>query len=265
MLHYNRVIIIISLLALLGLIQPELWAAEASLELEPVFWQYEESSAKRAGYAATPFASKANGWGIQARTSIEQPWGDYPDWSVRLGFSGILPFKRAEETWQLANSTSVQQNRLDIRQAGGRVSILHESGGWKLGGWGSYQWQQQRRREFIVNGSRISLAGEPVRETISTAWAGGEVEARFGVLSFELAAGVPAWVKVRNSQLTGSFGRKTGFQLDGAMAWQVRLRTMDAEARFAYRYRKLGGDLKSFGLWPDNRYQVLSAGVSLHW
>ncbi|MDX8407658.1 MAG: hypothetical protein R8L58_04660 [Mariprofundaceae bacterium] len=39
----------------------------------------------------------------------------------------------------------------------------------------------------------------------------------------------------------------------------------DVNVRVDYRYRKMGGDLKPFGLWPENRYQTVGAGVALHW
>ncbi len=245
---------------------PGLWAVEASIGVAPVYWQYEELSPQRAGYTSTPFTSTAKGWGLQLNASLEQAWDYHPDWSVRVDASGMLPLGKAEEIWQLTGGASVQNNKLDIRQAEGRAVVLRRLGLFQVGLWGSYQWQQQRRQQFVVNGAAVVVAGEPVRESISSAWVGGELDAGFGSLKLQFEGGLPAWVEVTNSTLSGKFNRRSGYRWGASVNWQaIETAAVDFIVRVNYQYRKLGGDLKSFGLWPDNRYETLAAGVALHW
>ena len=241
-------------------------AFEVETGLGPVWWQYEELSQARAGFASTPLHSSSRGYGLEGELAVNGTVGE--QWLANIALVGMLPLNRADERWDLANGT--QSNRLDITELEISSDLLYRFAAFDLGVWTAYQWHEQKRRSFVINGVAAAVSGEPVRETIQSAWAGVTMQASSheNGLTTKIEAAVPVWVKTTNSSLPGvAFTKKKGFRLGAQVAWEFPwgVDGMDWTAKIKYRYRELGDDLQAAALWPKNRWQTVSAGLEIHW
>lgn len=240
-------------------------AAEMSISLAPIWWQYEESSGPVPGFAATPLRSSSRGSAIRTTAAVGSSLTG--NWYSQFTFEAQLPFSRSDEQWQMPSST--QQNRLSIYQFETRIDQSYRFAAIEAGVWLSYLWHRQRRSSFVVNGVAIVVAGEPVVETIQSYWGGVNLKARMleERLQTHVEVALPLSVRTTNSLLTDVFTRNRGFRAGVGLQW-ILLRSQDGvrlSGSAAYRYRELGNDLKATALWPKNRWQEISLGMSLAW
>ncbi|MDQ6955306.1 MAG: hypothetical protein Q9M20_07665 [Mariprofundaceae bacterium] len=273
--------IVLLWLGLIALLPSVLMASEVGtksttnieIELAPVWWQYEELSGARAGFATTPLKSSAQGYGAELGAVLHHRLDE--NWQFMASWKNIFPIYKATETWQLANG--VQSNQLRIAQSELHLEVLRKLYGADLGLWTSYQWHLQSRQKFRCNGvlvcggKPVSDNDKPIRETVQTLWAGVALQAESdnALVMLRLEGGLPMWVYTTNSSVVGAFTRRSGFRMGGSasilLPWQ---QGTEARLAVAYQYRELGNELlqtTSQWLWPSNRWQTLSLEMSLRW
>ena len=240
-------------------------AAQLSVSMAPVWWQYKEVSGFVPGFGSTPFDSTASGFAM--RGSIEGRLDIAELWQLKSSWAGLLPLNSADERWTLG--TGVQRNQLKILQSEFRFELLRQAGPVQLGVWTAYQWHQQQRRTFVVNGLAITGIAQAVKETVQTTWAGIAIESDTldRRLHARLEAALPVRVRVNNTAVADTFHRRRGFRAGGLlrwyMPWQVDDFRLSLDMRYAYRM--LGPDKKPTALWPENSWQSVSAGLSMTW
>ncbi len=262
--HKVLSVIFLSLFVLLLGMMP-LSAAEVEVGVAPVWWQYEEMSGQRPGFAGTPFYSSANGYGMQASMMVE--WEVNDQWLPSVSLEGLIPLNKAVETWGFTGGG--QTNRLDITQFEARGDLHYQFGMLDAGVWLSYQWHQQSRRQFVVNGMPVVVVGEPVHETVQSFWAGIALASSFGkeAVSIYVDAALPVWVYTTNSLIPEVFSRTNGFRVGAGVEWNMpwSMGAAQLSGSLSYRYRELGNDLRRIALWPKNRWQMVSLGAKLTW
>ena len=245
-----------------------LLAGELKLNLAPVWWQYEELSGKQAGFNSTPLHSVARGYALQvgATSSLEVS----PQWYVALGWKGMLPMNQATERWQLGNG--VQKNDLQVIQSDFKIALNRQWQDVQTGVFLAYQWHQQSRKQFVKNGLRTVVTGEPIKETVQSTWLGLSVQSGNDMGEVHLEAGLPVWVYTTNDLIRGSFRKRTGFRIQASgemhLPWQW-FDGVETSLTGNYSYRELGGEvlktLNQTWLWPKNRWQMASLGLAFAW
>jgi len=254
-------------LGLVGLLPSALSASEIELEIAPVWWQYEESSGARTGFASTPLQSSAQGYGAELGVNFQHQLND--QWQLIASWKNLLPVYKATETWDLANG--IQSNQLSIAQSELRLEVLRDLYGVDLGVWTSYQWHQQSRQDFIVNGAVVPGNGKAIHETVQTIWTGIILQAASDQeqLIFRLEGAVPIWVYTTNDLVVGAFTNVSGYRMGGSASVLLPWKDgMETHLTAAYQYRELGNELLQTSgqwLWPTNRWQTLSLEVSAQW
>lgn len=261
-----------SILFLIGLIlsvasSGVVFAVEIEAGIGPAYWQYQESSEKVIGIAATPMSSSASGYGLLGHLSIKGHMID-ETWGGIFTVSGMKSMRETSETWSLANAN--QTNDIDITQGEFRGTAVKNLGPVRVGFWGSYHHQEQSRSHFIVNGVLLASSGEPIVEKIKTVFGGVRLESenKDAHIQVFFDAGFPLWVETTNSALPGALWSTTNGYLVGAqLEWHSPWKPGDSELSFnlAYQYRELGGQQLTQGLWPKNSFQLLSAEAVLAW
>jgi len=247
-----------------------LWAADVSLGVSPVWWQYEELSAKRVGGFAgsTPFHSVARGYAskVQMNLNIDLMKG----WKLNNRSSAWLPIhqKQSNEQWNFP--TKVQKNQLNVTQYDTAISLNRRWGDVEGGILLAYQWHQQARRKFTVNGAAVALANEPIHETVQSTWAGVQLKSFSDVGNFMVGieAAVPLSMYVANDVVQGVFHKRTGYRLglESKLSLPWHIFAAASELTAYYHYRKLGGEvLNQTWLWPKNKWQSASLGMALAW
>jgi len=240
-------------------------AGELKLNMAPVWWQYEELSGKHAGFNSTPLHSVARGYAVQV--GVDSSLAVSPQWCVELGWKGMLPVNQATEHWQFGNG--VQRNDLKVTQSDFKIALNRQWQGVQTGVFLAYQWHEQSRKLFVVNGVRAVAAGEPIKETVQSTWLGLSVQSGNDMGHFHLEAGLPVWVYATNDLISGSFRKRTGFRIQASgemrLPWQW-LEGVEISLTGNYSYRELGGEvLNQTLLWPKNRWQTVSLGLALAW
>lgn len=242
-----------------GVVSP---AQALELKLSPTYWQYKESAGATATIPSTPLNSDASGWAVQAELSLDNVLDEEELWILHGRVGGLLPWQKRTESWRTATGT--QTNDLNIYQMDTRLELVRKLKPAEVGIWAAYQWHQQQRSQFVVNG--VPSTSGPVRETVQSVWGGVLLGLRPGIMAdlhIQATAGLPVWVHTFNTNV-GTFHKRKGYQL--ALSADCDLGTYeDIESRFVmdWSYRKLGGDLQSFGLWPENTWQTLSFGINI--
>lgn len=235
------------------------FAATWEASLAPTAWQYQESSVQRNGIGSTPFQSNAQGMAIEATIKNTIRWNK---WSFVSSWQGLQSLQSPQETWVFRQST--QSNQLSIQQSELQFNISHP---WQHIEWGlgtSYQWHQQSRKKFIVNHIPITITGEPIQETIQTLWLDTHVVIPWQAWRIRLNIGMPTWVHANNTLVPIAFTSKQGFRTQISCTYHPQQSPWTLQAR--YSYRELGGQMISSGwLWPKNRWQTASLGVSFAW
>ncbi len=244
------------------------WAGEdvRALWLAPVWWQYAEHSAARAGFAATPFDSSARGEGVRLGAHLGDAWDAEGRWRIELDASVMQSLRRAREIWRLPAQR--QENRLEMMDVDARLGVGRRwdgaAGEGLLAVEAGWSWQRQRRTRFVVGGAPVAVPGGMVEERVQAAWLGGGLRWRGeeSGMGIALHAAAPVWVRVVNTQV-GRFDRKAGWRWSA----QAEMRWPGDGARLWLRWqeRRLGGDARSFGLWPENRYREADLGLEWRW
>jgi len=249
---------------MLGLILPSMAAAsEFELGIAPVWWQYQESSGKRQGFATTALDSSASSYGLELSAGLSQAMGD--QWLLKADWKGMSSLNQSNEHWTLGNG--IQNNDLSIKQSEFNASILRNIYGIRVGVLSAYQWQQQSRKNIVLNGVKKSIG--TINETVQVLWGGlalqsSSFDKRF---VFDVDVAVPVWVHVANDNVQGTFNRRTGYRIGSAFTMGLPFHLLDTESkiRMSYQYRQLGNDLKTNALWPKNSWQQVSVGAVLGW
>ncbi|MDQ6978556.1 MAG: hypothetical protein Q9M09_00080 [Mariprofundaceae bacterium] len=243
-------------------------AAQWDVSLSPALWQYRESAGATAGFTgSTPLTSSASGKGVLVDMHIAQDLGA---WTLSWGGEWLTSLGTQQERWQ--QPTQQQTNNLSIQHG-----EIHAAAHWhwnavsplfSVGAWGAWQYDIQRRSDFISNGSAAVIA--PIRELIRVSWAGlslmGESENHY--FHVRLDAGMPLAVKTTNDVLPGVV-----FNTRQGVRWQVNANYrllgdehgVSTRVVTSYRFRQLGHEVQPQALWPKNRWQVFSLGVQQTW
>lgn len=240
-----------------------LHAAEIEIGMTPVWWQYEESSEQRAGFPSSPFQSKANGHALAFKSMIQYDLNR--QWLIEGSWRGLFSTGTITEQWQLNGGN--QRNQLAISQSEFQAGLLRKLAGLQIGAWTSYQWHQQSRKQFISNGVPVLLAGEPIKETVQTAWAGIALRYDIDDWFFAFDSALPIWVYTTNDLVSEAFKKRSGYRISLRMKRTLPWRIANTETAVtaAYHYRVLGNDLKTTALWPKNSWTAFSLGLSLIW
>ncbi len=245
--------------------------ADVELRLLPLIWHYQEKIGATPGFtAATPLSSSAGGggWMLSGEYSLALS----ERWTFGARGSWMSSFRDVSESWN--SMGMLQQNRMKVWQSqwGANLHLrLDEiSPLLRAGVAATWQRDQQTRFRFYLNGRPLALAGSAV-ETIDTNWLDIFLQGDTPTHHFRmrLAAGIPWRESMRNSVLPGRAFHSQ------RQAWRVRL-TMDysllrtdsgAETRILalYHYRRLGHDIQTTSLWPDNYWQIYGLGVQQTW
>ncbi len=232
-------------------------AQALEIRTDAVWWQYEEVSSKLPGFSSTPFHSKASSITL-AITTIEDADINH-EWGWRSEVSAIVPTVQAVEAW---HNPANQHNDLRIAQFEGQLALLRKFDGFDLGVWGALRWHQQDRSNLNYSGG-----GTFAIETIRSAWLGASLSGSW----WRITTGTPIWVYVTNSSMTTTFSKRDGFRA-GIEIYRPLAEWLGDTIHLhgAYHYQQIGGDLKSFGvnsaaLWPKNRFQTVSLGLSAEW
>jgi len=241
------------------------FAGEFQLDISPVWWQYKESAGKISGFTATPLHSKASGFALSGRELATFNINHL--WQVSASVEGLFPIQKTTERWKL-NPASKQQNQLEINQIEYRLEVKRRIfDALQAGLWSSYQWHKQTRNNFISNGIRQSLG--TVHETVKTAWAGLSLSATSPQgLTLQLEGGLPIMVHTTNDLVPPAFNRRSGFRAGVRMEYllPVTLQNTTNHIILGYQYRELGNEQKANKwLWPTNRWQTVSLGLSVAW
>ncbi|MDQ6953241.1 MAG: hypothetical protein Q9M15_06925 [Mariprofundaceae bacterium] len=235
------------------------FAATWEASLAPTLWQYQEISPQRNGIGSTPFQSNVQGMALEAAIQNTMIWHT---WSFSSRWQGLQSLQSSQEKWSFRQST--QNNQLSIQQSELKFDISHP---WQHIQWGlgtSYQWHQQSRQNFRVNGVPVSVAGEPIIETVQTLWLDSHIMIPWQAWRMCLSIGVPTWVHTTNTLLATAFTSKQGFRTH--MTWSYQPQQSPWKLQASYNYRELGNQITSNGwLWPKNRWQTASIGVSCGW
>jgi len=235
------------------------FASAWEISLAPLAWQYEESSVQRVGMGRTPFHSLAQGTAMQASISNTKAWHN---WMITGSWEGLQSFQSSQEQWNFRQST--QHNQLSIQQSELKLELAYAWQQASLGIWTSYQWHEQSRHAFFVNGVPTSVLGEPIKETIQVLWLGTNFVIPWQDWQFNLSVGIPTWVQASNTLVPYHFKTKQGFKVRTTLHYHLPHSPLNLQA--AYSFRQLGGEaLATDWLWPKNRWQTASLGVSLAW
>jgi len=244
---------------LAALIPSHVFASTWEISLAPLVWQYQESSAQRFGMGKTPFHSKAQGTGMQTSLSNAITWHH---WLLTGSWKGLQSMTSSQEQWNFRQST--QHNQLSIQQSEVKLEIAHRWQAMSLGIWSSYQWHEQSRYDFFVNGVPTTVLGEPIKETVQVIWLGTNFVRPWQAWQFNFNIGIPTWVQTNNILISQKFTTKQGVRLQTSLHYHLSDSPLSLQAD--YSFRELGGELLSNGwLWPKNRWQTASFGVSCAW
>jgi len=243
-------------------------AAAWDASLSPALWQYQESAAATAGFVgSTPLTSSVSGKGLLLDMHVNQ---DVGAWTLSVGGEWLTSMGTQQERWQ--QPAQQQSNHLSIQHR-----EVHAAAHWhwdaisplfSVGAWGAWQYDTQRRSNFISNGAAVTVA--PVRELIRVSWAGlslmGESENHY--FHLRLDAGVPLAVKTTNDVLSGVvFKTRQGVRWQAKANYRLLGDEHGVSTRMvaAYRFRQLGNEVQPRALWPKNIWQVFSLGVQQTW
>jgi len=235
------------------------------LDISPVWWQYKESAGTISGFPATPLHSKVSGFALSGKGLIALNMNQL--WAVTISAEGLFPARNTTEYWSL-NPAIRQQNQLNIKQVEYRLEVKRRIFDTVQAGlWASYQWHKQARSHFISNGIRQSQG--TVHEVVKTAWVGLSLSSTSPQgLTIQLEGGLPVSVHATNDLVPSSFNRRSGFRAGMRMDYTLPTylqRTSD-HITLAYQFRELGNEqLSNKWLWPKNRWQTLSLGLSVVW
>jgi len=243
-----------SALGLLWVIGFSVSAQAIEVRTNAVWWQYEEISSDPR-YQATPFHSKATTVTLEI-TTVEEVEINH-EWRWRSEISSIVPTVQAIERW---HNPFDQHNDLRIAQLEGQLTLLRKFDGFNLGVWSALRWHQQARQHFSQ--FSVPTADPLVTETVRTAWLGGTLSGQW----WRILAGVPVWVRTTNSSITNTFSKRAGFRAGVELHWPFTVWLGNTvQLHGGYHYQQLGGDAQITALWPKNRFQTLSLGMSAEW
>ncbi|MDQ6968853.1 MAG: hypothetical protein Q9M14_09245, partial [Mariprofundaceae bacterium] len=200
-----------------------------------------------------------------AELSVDYSYQLQDVWLVDASLKGLLPLNQARENWRLGNG--VQSNQLQIIQSELQLDLLRQFNQIKLGGWLAYQYHQQSRKNFVINGVQKNIGR--ITETVQTAWLGAAIESTSddGAVKMRLEGGLPLWVHTTNSSVKGVFNKRAGFRLGAdlrlLLPWHLSGQDMSLVA--GYQYKQLGDELIPGALWPKNSWQSMSLGMNVQW
>jgi len=227
--------------------------------MAPYLWQYEESSIQHFGIGKTPFQSKAQGTALGVAISNTKTWRSFllsTSWDVSRSMTA------SQEQWKFRQG--MQDNRLAIQQSEFKLEIMHAWQPIQLGLWSSYQWHEQSRSDFVVNGIATPILGEPIKETVQVIWLGANISIPWQAWKLGTSLGMPAWVQTSNTLISQKFHIQQGYRLHTSLHYQLPQSPLSMQAD--YSFRQLGGERLANGwLWPKNRWQTASFGVSCAW
>jgi len=127
----------------------------------------------------------------------------------------------------------------------------------RMGFWTSYQWHQQSRPYQHTSS----------RETVQTLWLGSSLQLPVTPSAWQadLDLAIPVWVHTTNTVLSGAFTTTKGFRSHVGLTYNLPDTVIASQIKATYSYRELGGETLGTWLWPKNRWQTASLGLSLAW
>ena len=223
-------------------------------------WQYSESAPRIQGFTATPMQSHASGQAIQL--NLKHQWTSPELGYMRAHIQGIRSLAPAQEHWQL--NTQQQSNTLQIQEAAVQSELGITQDHLDIGILASYQWHQQSRQYFIVNGVPTPVQGEPILETVQNIWLGLNLRYSAPTWGAEASWEIPTWVHTSNSMVQGIFTTTAGFRIHTALNYPIA--NSPWGIHITYDRREQGSEvLTQQWLWPKNRWQMLSLRLSFAW
>ena len=243
-------------------------AIELDIQADAVRWQYQEFAKDASITAAQASFLPSKVTGSAALLQLQLTTDRDSDW-----FAGILATYMdstadATESWSVKQTNDLKVRQLDVRLDVQKEVMRHG----RLGLWLSQRKQEQSRKNFIVNGAVVTVAGEPVVESITSRWVGVSFVGTGGnvqQLEARLDVGMPLQVDVTNPLFAAPFSKKTGYQTGVHFRWHIpksEAGVSGLNLTLDYQYQELGGETLADGsFWPYNRWQTLGFGVLYAW
>ncbi len=243
-------------------------AIEFGVHADAVRWQYQEF-AKDASISATQASflpSKTLGSAALIRLQLTTDRDS--DWFVGLSGTYMDSTADATEYWSTKQVNDLKIKQLDFRLDVQKEVMQHG----RLGLWLSQRKQEQSRKNFVVNGAAVAVAGEPIIEKITSSWLGVSFVGTGGneqQLEARLDVAIPLQVDVTNPLFTAPFSKKSGYQTGVHFRWampKAEFGVSGLNLTLDYQYQELGGEKLADGsFWPYNRWQMLGFGLLYAW